>query len=257
MDKAAPAAAGVAAEKKQPLLRRAPTALFVTLIGIALSAWLIPAFTRQWDDRQKAQQLKTAIVSDMASGTARALIQGEALWSGRQIDKTKVLDAWAVASLELESRLRAYFGSTVVTAWEIYSWLVDHFDGGDRAQAEEALITATTPPIHLDPKASAAIAQAIFVSDHMGRGARFPNLRIAPNRPLEGDAVARLRTYLNPYLGHLESTSGLSPGLQAYGPNVEEFALLAIQAEMTREISGTHAAGYSTNANDLLHNLFP
>jgi hypothetical protein len=62
MDEAAPPEAGTtAAEKKRPLLRRVPTSLLVTLLGIALTAWLLPAFTRQWDDRQKAQELQSHV----------------------------------------------------------------------------------------------------------------------------------------------------------------------------------------------------
>src|SRR5262249_24837592 len=153
MSDAAPSA-GAAAEEQKPLLRRLrrpPTALLVTLLGIALTAWLLPAVSRQWDDRQKAQQLKTRVGSEMASGTARALIGGEALTAGRKIDRTRILDAWEVESLTLETRLRAYFGNKIVTAWEIYSWLVDRYDGGHRAEAKAALLSAARPPIHLNP----------------------------------------------------------------------------------------------------------
>jgi hypothetical protein len=53
--------------------RRVPTALLVTLLGIGLTAWILPAFTRQWDDRQKAHELKAAIVAESASATANVL----------------------------------------------------------------------------------------------------------------------------------------------------------------------------------------
>jgi hypothetical protein len=76
MDKAVPAEAGDAAGKKR-LLRRVPTSLVVTLLGIALTAWLLPAITRQWNDRQKAHELKAAVVAQIAAATARALTGGE------------------------------------------------------------------------------------------------------------------------------------------------------------------------------------
>jgi hypothetical protein len=269
---AAPAA-GAAAEKKRPLLRRVPTPLLVTLLGIGLSAWLLPAFSRQWDDRQKAQQLKVAIVSDMASATARALIGGEALWDARRpcdraraacerrnratrkIDKTKVLDAWGVESLALETRLRAYFGSTIVSLWEIYSWFVDTYDGAHRGQAEQALIDATTEPIHLAPGASDAIAQALYVSDRMVPWG--PHFAASPRLLFEQKAFRRLRVYVKPHMQHAKSAPGFVPYVTIFGPNVAEFELLRIQAEMAREISTAHAAGYSTNAQDLLHDLIP
>src|SRR3954465_14347156 len=76
LEEVAPAA-GAAAEKKPRLLRRVPTSLIVTLLGIALTAWLLPAFTRQWDDRQKAHELKTALTSQIATATADALIRSK------------------------------------------------------------------------------------------------------------------------------------------------------------------------------------
>jgi len=187
----------------------------------------------------------------MASGTARALAGGEALRAGRKVDRTRILDAWAVDSLTLETRLRAYFGGKIVTAWEIYSWLVDRWDGRHSAgQAEAQLITATTPPIHLDSGASDAIASAFFISDHSSLGHPF---EASPRLIYERTAVARLRGYLRPYLRQKQYRSQSGP----VGPFVAEFGLLRIQAEMAREIARAHAAGYSTNAHDLLHDLIP
>src|SRR5215470_7288837 len=110
-----PAVAGVAAEQKRSLRRRVPTSLIVTLAGILLTAWLVPAFTRQWDDRQKAQELKSALVADMGSASARALTGGEPIWSGGKADTKRVLTDWDSSSLRVETRLRAYFGSELVT----------------------------------------------------------------------------------------------------------------------------------------------
>src|SRR6266513_667328 len=73
MTEAAPAEQAVAAGKKKRLFNRIPTSLLVTLIGIALTAWLLPAFTRQWDDRQKAHELKAALASQVAVATAKSL----------------------------------------------------------------------------------------------------------------------------------------------------------------------------------------
>ena len=259
MDEASPAEAGAAPQKKRPLLRRVPTSLVVTLVGIALTAWLLPAFTRQWDDRQKAQQLKAAIVADMASASARALIGGEAFWSGRQVDETQVLDAWTVASLQLETRLRTYVGAPYVTAWQIYSWLVTRFNNAHRGQAVESMITATQAPIHLDPGASKAIAGVVMISDNaVPNGPHFEASRLSLFEEL---AVHNLRSYLRPYLNKQAlpvPPQGfvLPPGM-TYGPNTAEAALLAVQAELAREILGAHVAGYSTNAHDFFRNLIP
>jgi hypothetical protein len=58
-------------------VRRIPTSLVVTLLGITLSAWLLPAITRQWDDRQKAHELQAVLVANMASASAKALIAAQ------------------------------------------------------------------------------------------------------------------------------------------------------------------------------------
>ena len=63
MDAAAPEAAQPPAEaapesrKRSGRRVRIATSVVITLIGIALTAWLLPAFTRQWDDRQKVREL--------------------------------------------------------------------------------------------------------------------------------------------------------------------------------------------------------
>src|SRR5262245_16834725 len=132
MDEAAPAA-GAAAEKKRRLLRRVPTPLVVTTLGIALTAWLLPAFTRQWDDRQKAQELKANTVSQMAAATADAVLQSKRVQrqaaEGESVkgpfrslgaagdardrraldDDAGLSDAWLHESIKIEAKLRAYF----------------------------------------------------------------------------------------------------------------------------------------------------
>src|SRR3954447_9135903 len=68
------------AEPAKAPRRRVPTAVLVSILGIALSAWLLPAVTRQWDDRQKERELKAQIIAQMASSTAKAVVAGEAFW---------------------------------------------------------------------------------------------------------------------------------------------------------------------------------
>jgi len=110
---------------------RVPATVVVTLVGIALTAWLLPAFTRQWDDRQKERQLKAEIVKEMASATSRALVGGEAIWNvptaatperlldpnpdlqlptppvakRRSVNGSQVADDWARASLAIEAQV--------------------------------------------------------------------------------------------------------------------------------------------------------
>ena len=71
---------------------------------------------RRWDDRQKAQELRSALVADMASASARALTGGEPIWSGGKADTKRVLSDWDASSLRIQTRLRAYLGTELVTA---------------------------------------------------------------------------------------------------------------------------------------------
>src|SRR5262249_21299243 len=79
MTEPGPAEQAGGVEKKRPLLRRVPSSLIVTLIGIALTAWLLPAFTRQWDDRQKARDLKASLADEMSAATATLLSTSDRL----------------------------------------------------------------------------------------------------------------------------------------------------------------------------------
>src|SRR5690348_1063391 len=87
---------------------RVPTSLLVTLLGIALSAWLAPAITRQWEDRKKAQELKASLIAEMAVANARALAvaQGGLLRTKRftpsRQDRTQAsLNRWSIESLTI------------------------------------------------------------------------------------------------------------------------------------------------------------
>jgi hypothetical protein len=112
---------------RRSLLRRVPTALIVTLVGIALSAWLVPAITRQWDDRQKEHDLKAAVVTDMAAATARMITRSDEIRAGGRLSASERRD-WSLAWLEMEARLNAYFPRPVVEAWLDYGYLVSYFD---------------------------------------------------------------------------------------------------------------------------------
>jgi hypothetical protein len=130
MDEAAPAAAGEAAEKKRSFLRRVPASVYVTLLGIALTAWLLPAFTRQWDDRQKAQELKTSLITEMTAATTDVVVKSRYAFSpsfpGRE-PLGLVVDRWLLNSVQLENKLRAYFlGSGIADTWHNFSTLVDN-----------------------------------------------------------------------------------------------------------------------------------
>jgi hypothetical protein len=240
---------GAAAEKKRPLLRRVPTSLIVTVVGIALTAWLLPAFTRQWDDRQKAHEVKAALLEDMASASARALLGGDAYWSGRRVDQERVADTWSRASLEMEARLRIYFAQNVVTEWQLYSWFVDRWDNGHHIAAKVDLVSAWKSGFsRLDPHVAKVIKNLFLINDSTGNtGASFHSSRHSIERPplrtlRAGLGIHRDRWYLSPY----------PPSAAA-----EEAMLFRFEQAMGREVVNGHMAGYSTSTHDLVHDLIP
>jgi hypothetical protein len=102
-----------------------PKSVVVAVIGIVLSSWLIPAFTRQWDDRQKAGELKATLVAEMATATGRALLDAQA-YANSNVDPSrkpdpKAVREWSVAALEIRARLDAYFGPDAVADWAVVS----------------------------------------------------------------------------------------------------------------------------------------
>src|SRR5262245_30256131 len=248
MDEAAPAA-GAAAEKKRRLLRRPPTSLIVTLLGIALTAWLLPAFTRQLDDRQKAHELKAAVVGQAAAASARALTGGEQLiLSARGRRSSRILQPlpsaereWAISSLEIESRLGAYFPRQIVTAWQKYSLLVD-FSLSAAAGA--------------NPKAMGSVAstEAIQSPD----AALSKPLRANLNRSLASVVhfTYDWRTTSRPHISERERDRERKPVFDEFQRRVE-VSLLRVEQQITVLVLAAHPTGYSTTTHDLLRDLIP
>ena len=253
MDEAAePDNPGPGAKAKRRFFRRIPTSLVVTLFGIALTAWLLPAFTRQWDDRQKAHQVKSAIVADIAAASAHALTGGEAIWAKRPVNRSQVADQWSLASIEIQSQLRAYFNDEVVHAWQVYAWMISKFDASDRGIEDEAFISATRDPIKLNPHArNNAAAVLLTANDQYRSGGPRPSFK--GREPDEIRAIGRLRAYLQPALLAFRPLYGGGSG----SPRYVEYRLLAFEQEIAAEVLAGHVSGYSTSGLDLVRDLIP
>jgi hypothetical protein len=235
---------------------RLPASVVVTLLVAALSTWIAPAIARQWDDRQKAQELKAAVVGDMATATSSALVGGEAIWADppRQVNRAAIADDWACSSLAIEARLRAYFSQQIVTYWQIYTWLVDEYVSGDRAQATAALNSAAkslaTRRTTLDPPMQKAIADVLFVGRHHAPSARAPDFE--GNGRLEQIAVLDLEQHLGRFLRPQQEDE-----LEPASLDEVHSALVAYQEELTRRVLAAHTTSFSTNVQDLLDDLLP
>jgi hypothetical protein len=235
---------------------RVPKAVLVTVLGLALSAWLIPALTRQWDDRQKEHELQAAVVGDMASATAHALVGGEAIWSGQHVTEPaaeQVRSQWALASLQLEARLRTYFPASVVAGWDIYSWAVDRFIRARAVSATAELEDAVGSGIRLDPRVADAAAHLLFLGEDTTLPA--PNYGIDPKSktPITDPVnLKKLRALLSPDIEQYEAS-----GMVISKWTALEKRLLDFEQALAGQVIRSHAAGFSTSTRDLLRDLVP
>jgi len=293
MSDAAPTG-GAATEEKKPFLRRIrrpPTALFVTLLGIVLTAWLLPAVTRQWNDRQSAHTVQAGIVSDMTAATARALQRGDALWVAqtrcsryvspkvnvlnyseqslpprakkcfdrdfRQFVKTsaKIDRPWSLESTELEARMRAYLNPQVVTAWQVFSWIMGIYDGSTELGSlvnHGYLEFAAAYQSGFNLQASAARDVGAILKD-----AKFDHIFSYFDSDASFDRLkSKLRSF-NAYPTHGRGVYGAYPAPLFYAFANTEYGLSVFEQEIAREVLNSHVTGYSTSTHDLIHDLIP
>ena len=230
--------------------------MLVTLLGLALSAWLLPAMTHQWDDRQKQHELRAAVVADMASSTARALVGGEAIWSGQPLtaqERQRLASQWALATLGIEARLRTYFSPSAVTGFEVYSWAVDRFIRARNVSAAAALQDAVGSDVPLDPGVVDAAAQLLALSETTS--GPVPNFGVDPHSSTtisDKKNLKLLRKMLSPELAGYEN----GPIVVAKWTALEK-GLLGLERAVADQILRSDATGFSTTTRDLLDDLLP
>jgi hypothetical protein len=228
------------------------------VLGLALTAWLLPAMTRQWDDRQKEHELKAAVVADMASATARALLGGEAIWSAPPPPRhapAALASQWNLSALEIEARLGTYFSPSVVASWEIYSWAVDRFINASSVYSSAALTNAVDSKSATDTGVGEAAAQLL------APGARrtirpAPTFEVDLSSPTvssdDATNLDKLHKMLSPEFGHDRSAF---TGFAAW--TYLEKRLLDLERAVAAQVLHSHATGFSTTTGDLLHDLIP
>lgn len=247
-------AADPAAARRSWRWMRIPKAVLVTLLGLGLSAWLLPALTRQWDDRQREHELKAAIVADMASSSARALVGGEAIWSERPLTKQareRIGDQWALSALEIEAKLRSYFPSSVVASWQVYSWAVDRFIDAHHVSAAAALQDAVSRQTRLDSRVSDAAAQLLV----LGENTQSPAPRFVADTTTDKKNVRLLKRMLSSDIERYRRKYEIQPIVARW--TALEKRVLGLEQAVAEQILGSNAAGFSTTSRDLLNDLFP
>src|SRR5215211_4434506 len=98
---------------------RIPMPLIVTVLVAALTAWVAPAITQQWDDRQKAQELKAAVANEIAVEGTRSIIAAST--APRPGERPAVARAqrqrWAEQAAVIDARFSAYFPNHIEAQW--------------------------------------------------------------------------------------------------------------------------------------------
>jgi hypothetical protein len=268
--------------------RRVPTALLVTLLGIGLTAWILPAFTRQWDDRQKAHELKAAIVAESASATANVLTAAQrdvftltprstAVFASDVGPPNLLQRRWSVASLQLEAKFRAYFPERVQNLWRAYSAIVDYalarlYGYREGLVAVEDVMKYSQylqrEGIDISIRTIDGLQHARTQASDIFR--RYPELRnkaktIYP--PKDCNEATNLRFSSDPErraIQCLELQMQKQALLETVTTNLRRTAvgyrslltqLIAIQEKITAQVLRSHVNGYSTNWRDFLRGL--
>jgi len=262
MSDAAPSAGAdagaAAAEEKRPVLRRLrrpPTALLVTLLGIALSAWLLPGLTRQWDDRQKARGLQASLVAQISTETADALAGGRNLLLRRSksvgrpakaLASNPVTAAWSTASIQTEARLRSYFPESVVDSWATYSYDLGVFL--QNLATPDAGFAGPTP-IYFPPTIPWAKLNAVE------EGREYQAAFLAEKQTSKAQ-----ERYFRQLRGHYEEKQqALDRDLidVVNGYSTAGARWIKVEEGINSQILAARPRGYSTTWRDLFHDLIP
>jgi hypothetical protein len=113
--------------------------LLVTVVAALLGGLLIPQITREWQDHQKALEIKTDLVSQMSESASSAVMTGRFIAAGlvRGASTDPNADqrawnegyrAWTTGSASIGAKLEAYFaGSDRGSEWRSFADVVTDF----------------------------------------------------------------------------------------------------------------------------------
>ena len=131
--------------------------LLIAVCVAVLVNWLIPNFTRKWQNHQQALEIKTGLVSDMGAAVSNAVMTGRFIAGGLissssadpRADQRAFNDgyrAWTTNNASIGAKLQAYFGSGIGSEWRSFGNVVtDYFQlsatpsRGRAAQVDEIL----------------------------------------------------------------------------------------------------------------------
>jgi hypothetical protein len=123
----------------RPLNEWLANPLLVTVVAALLGGWLIPQITREWQNHEKALEIKTGLVSQMSESVSRAVMTSRFIAVGlvREASRDPNADQrawndgfreWTTNSASIGAKLEAYFGSDLGSDWRSFGNVVtDYF----------------------------------------------------------------------------------------------------------------------------------
>jgi hypothetical protein len=225
-------------------LRRIPTALLVTLLGIGLSAWILPAVSRQWDDRQKARELQSNIAQQVAVASSQTIRDLVAVVdsAGQQKGTDRFFNRWNLNKFRIGALLDAYFPNSPA-----YS---EAHSGYIRISLAEVWRVFGFQVINMYDLASA-----------VGNPYIQPKARRALTRRISRKIVRYNDTYLPPpevgYGFGLPVPSGEKWDPRPWVKNTIPFVVSEYVRLLTSSVLGAHPRGFSITRSDLFHDLLP
>jgi hypothetical protein len=127
--------------------------LVVTVVAAFLGSFLIPHFTRSWQDHQQELEIQTGLVGQMSESVSNAVATGRFIAAdlvpagSQQQEWNAGYREWTTASASIGSELRAYVGSELGSDWSAFADVVTNFfllsadnDPRSRRQQVEAIM---------------------------------------------------------------------------------------------------------------------
>jgi hypothetical protein len=215
---AKPAPPGVSLPRAGRLAFHVPTPVLATLLGAALTVWIAPAFTRQWDDRERARDVKAAITQDMVGAAGPVIRSIGPLVAGRG-DYASTRARWHEAGAKVGVKLGAYFPARVVRDWQA-------------AVLRGDLLLIASDGVGKDPNAPIASRQSSLAE----------NLKLLGLDPQYAGQTAGLL---------------LDPGTRELGvENLGQWMWASLERTVDGVFSA-HPSGFSTTRRDWLHDVLP
>ncbi len=229
-------------------------------MGALAASLLIPAFTNQWQDRQKERDLKTELATSLDELTTRAVIAARVVID-RRFREAQTTDARedeleAASREERAQAAKAYrlaaererdaaaatniqlFSDWLVTRSVVRSKLTAYFPDEDLAAAWEDYADHVTHYLRLGSSASTAELKGAYVdllAQFLGEDPAAWGALVADPRLLAEEE----------YLDYVRADAVLSD------------RLLRAKNDIVRSVLDSDVAGYSTDTGELLQDLTP